>query len=140
MFVPDADSRRQSVTLPNGVSMNYGYDVASQLTGITYKLGANTLGNLTYGYDLAGRRTAVGGSYARTNVPSAAPTASYNLNNQLTNWNGATLAYDNNGNLTNDGTNTYMWNARNQLVDLPPGSAGWIIRHSHPVSGFLPPA
>ena len=24
--------------------------------------------------------------------------------------------------------------------DLPPGSAGWIIRHSHPVSGFLPPA
>jgi len=23
--------------------------------------------------------------------------------------------------------------------DLPPGSAGWIIRHSHPVSGFLPP-
>src|SRR5437764_13933801 len=89
----------------------------------------------TYTYDLAGRRTAVGGSYARTNVPPAAPTASYNLNNQLTNWNGATLAYDNNGNLTNDGTNTYMWNARNQLVDLPPGSAGWIIRHSHPVSG-----
>src|SRR5438094_5769100 len=71
-----------------------------------------------FAYDLAGRRTAVGGSYARTNVPSAAPTASYNLNNQLTNWNGATLAYDNNGNLTNDGTNTYMWNARNQLVTI----------------------
>ncbi len=118
VVVPDADSRRQSVTLPNGVSMNYGYDVASQLTGITYKLGTNTLGNLTYAYDLAGRRTAVGGSYARTNVPSAAPTASYNLNNQLTNWNGATLTYDNNGNLTGDGTNTYMWNARNQLVTI----------------------
>src|SRR6059058_3107424 len=71
-----------------------------------------------YGYDLAGRRTAVGGSYARTNVPSAAPTAAYNLNNQLTNWNGATLSYDANGNLTNDGTNTYMWNARNQLVTI----------------------
>src|SRR5256885_9017568 len=27
-------------------------------------------------------------------------------------------AYDNNGNLTNDGTNTYMWNARNQLVTI----------------------
>ena len=72
-----------------------------------------------YGYDdLAGRRTAVGGSYARTNVPSAAPTAAYNFNNQLTNWNGATLTYDNNGNLTGDGTNTYMWNARNQLVTI----------------------
>jgi len=118
VIVPDADSRRQSATLPNGVSMNYGYDVASQLTGIIYKLGTNTLGNLTYGYDLAGRRTAVGGSYARTNVPSAAPTASYNLNNQLTNWKGATLTYDNNGNLTSDGTNTYIWNARNQLVTI----------------------
>src|SRR5437763_17024106 len=72
-----------------------------------------------YGYDdLAGRRTAVGGSYARTNVPSAAPTAAYNFNNQLTSWNGATLTYDNNGNLTGDGTNTYMWNARNQLVTI----------------------
>lgn len=117
-IAPDADSRRQSVTLPNGVSMNYGYDVASQLTGITYKLGANTLGNLTYGYDLAGRRTAVGGSYARTNVPAAASAASYNVNNQLTNWKGATLTYDLNGNLTSDGTNTYTWNARNQLVTI----------------------
>lgn len=117
-IAPDADGRRQSVTLPNGVSMNYGYDVASQLTGITYKLGANTLGNLIYGYDLAGRRTAVGGSYARTNVPAAASAASYNVNNQLTNWKGATLTYDLNGNLTSDGTNTYTWNARNQLVTI----------------------
>src|SRR5881394_549388 len=35
-----------------------------------------------------------------------------------TNWHGATLAYDNNGNLTSDGTNTYIWNARNQLVTI----------------------
>src|SRR5437764_7425026 len=72
----------------------------------------------TYTYDVAGTRTEIGGSYARTNAPPAAPAASYNLNNQLTNWNGATLTYDNNGNLTNDGTNTYMWNARNQLVTI----------------------
>jgi hypothetical protein len=44
-----------------------GYDAGSQLTSITYKLGTNTLGNLTYWHDLAGRRTGVGGSYARTN-------------------------------------------------------------------------
>ena len=118
VIAPDADSRRQSVTLPNGVSMNYGYDAASQLTGITYKLGTNTLGNLTYGYDLAGRRTGVGGSYARTGVPAAASAASYNVNNRLTNWKGATLSYDANGNLTSDGTNTYTWNARNQLVSI----------------------
>jgi RHS repeat-associated protein len=117
-ILPDSDGRRQSLTLPNGVALTYGYDAASQLTSITYKLGANTLGNLTYSYDLAGRRTGVGGSYARTNAPAAAPLASYNVNNQLTNWKGATLQYDANGNLTSDGTNTYNWNARNQLASI----------------------
>ncbi len=112
---------RTSLTLPNGVSLNYGYDAASQLTGITYMLGTNTLGNLTYAYDLAGRRTGVGGSYARTGTPQTAPLASYNANNQLTNWKGATLTYDANGNLTSDGTNTYTWNARNQLQSIGGG-------------------
>src|SRR6266481_1964138 len=94
-----------SLTLPNGVILNYAYDAASQLTGITYTLGSNTLGNLTYAYDWAGRRTGVGGSYARTGTPLAASSATYNVNNQLTNWKGAGLTYDANGNMTSDGTN-----------------------------------
>src|SRR6266581_8793072 len=114
---------RTSLTLPNGVTLNYGYDAASQLTGITYTLGANTLGNLTYTYDLAGRRAGVGGSYARTGVPQAASPATYNVNNQLTNWKGTNLTSDANGNLTNDGTNTYTWNARNQLAAISGGVA-----------------
>ncbi len=81
-------------------------------------LASNTLGNLTYAYDLAGRRTGVGGSYARTGTPQAASPATYNVNNQLLQWKGASLTYDNNGNLTGDGTNTYTWNARNQLVSI----------------------
>lgn len=117
----DGDGRRTSTTLPNGVAMNYSYDAASELTGITYTLGANTLGTLSYAYDVAGRRTVVGGSYARTDVPQAASTATYNVNNQLTSWKGATLTYDANGNLTSDGTNTYTWNARNQLVSISGG-------------------
>src|SRR5260370_42427872 len=95
---------KTSLTLPNGVSLNYGFDAASQLTGITYKNGSTTIGNLTHAYDLTGRRTGVGGSYARSNVPVAASAASYNVNNQPTNWKGATLQYDANGNLTGDGT------------------------------------
>jgi RHS repeat-associated protein len=73
---------------------------------------------LTYAYDSSGRRTGVGGTYARTGTPLAVPAATYNVNNQLTNWKGATLTYDANGNLTSDGTNTYTWNARNQLVTI----------------------
>src|SRR6266478_4871988 len=66
-------------------------------------------------------RTGVGGSYARTGTPLAAPSATYNVNNQLTQWKGASLTYDANGNLTSDGTNTYTWNARNQLVAISGG-------------------
>ncbi|HYL83776.1 MAG TPA: RHS repeat-associated core domain-containing protein [Candidatus Angelobacter sp.] len=70
----------------------------------------------------AGRRTGVGGSYARTTTPAAvSPGTPPNANNQLTQWNGKTLSYDLNGNLTSDGTNTYTWNARNQLVSVSGG-------------------
>jgi uncharacterized protein RhaS with RHS repeats len=62
-----------------------------------------------------------GGSYARTGTPLAAPSATYNVNNQLTQWKGASLTYDANGNLTSDGTNIYTWNARNQLVAVSGG-------------------
>lgn len=117
-IVPDSDGRRQSLTLPNGIKMAYSYDAASQLTGIMYTQGSNTLGSLSYAYDPAGRRMNVGGTFAGTGVPQAVSSASYNVNNQLTNWKGTNLTYDANGNLTNDGTNTYMWNARNRLVSI----------------------
>jgi len=58
-----------------------------------------------------------------TGVPQAASPATYNVNNQLTNWKGTNLTYDANGNLTNDGTNTYTWNARNQLAAISGGVA-----------------
>ena len=43
---------------------------------------------------------------------------SYDANNRLAQLNGSTLAYDDNGNSTNDGTNTYSWDARNQLASV----------------------
>ncbi|MCI0717747.1 MAG: peptidoglycan-binding protein [Acidobacteria bacterium] len=112
-FGYDNADRRTSLTLPNGIDVSYAYDDASQPTGMTYSLGANTLGNLTYAYDMVGRRTAVGGSFARSGLPQPVTSASYNANNQLTQWNGTTLTYDTEGNLTNDGTNTYTWDAGN---------------------------
>jgi hypothetical protein len=58
---------------------------------------------------------------ARTGVPQATAAATYNVNNLLTNWKGAALKYDANGNLLSDGTNTYTWNARNQLSAISGG-------------------
>lgn len=116
-FSYDNDSRRTSLTLPNGVRMSYAFDAASQLSTINYQLGSVTLGNLTYAYDAAGRRTAVGGSFARENAP-AALTSSYNAGNQVTQSGSQSLTYDANGNLISDGVNTYTWNARNQLASV----------------------
>ncbi|HEV2387693.1 MAG TPA: RHS repeat-associated core domain-containing protein [Candidatus Acidoferrales bacterium] len=115
-FGYDATGRRTSLTLPNGIVVGYSYDRGSQLTGLTYSLSGSTLGNLAYAYDADGRRTQLGGTWARTGIPNATTgTAAYNVANQLTGWNGATLTYDLNGNMTGDGTNTYSWNSRNQL-------------------------
>ena len=121
-FTYDNANRRSRTTLPNGVAINYTYDNASQLTGITYVKGATTLGNLSYTYDAAGRRTSIGGSFARTELPAAIATTSHNANNQLLQWGGQGLTYDRNGNLTGDGIYTYGWNARNQLVELRQGA------------------
>ena len=44
--------------------------------------------------------------------------ATYDLGNRQVTFGGQALTYDLDGNLTSDGTNTYTWNARNQLVGI----------------------
>lgn len=65
---------------------------------------------------------------ASTALPSALSNASYNAANQLVSWNGASLVYDPDGNLVNDGTNAYSWDARNQLGSItgPSVSASFV--------------
>jgi RHS repeat-associated protein len=121
-FAYDAAGRRTSITLPNGVVENYTYDAGSQLAAINYALGQNPLGNLAYGYDLAGRRVQESGSLAHTGLPQPISTTAYNVANQLTQWGTATPIYDANGNTLSDGTNSYTWDARNHLVSMNSGS------------------
>jgi len=119
----DAADRRSTLTYPNGIVATYGYDAANQFTSLTYALGQTTLGNLTYTYDPAGRRTAVGGTWARTGIPPALASATYDAANRITTWGGTVFSYDPNGNLTSDGLTSYSWNARNQLVGLSGGAS-----------------
>jgi RHS repeat-associated protein len=116
-FGYDNANRRTSVTFPNGILATYAYN-ARDLTGITYTLGATTLGTLTYTTDADGRRTQVGGTWARVTLPAAITTALYNANNQQTKVGTKTLTYDLNGNLTKDGNGniTYTWDARDRLT------------------------
>jgi len=115
-FTYDSDGRRSSLTLPNGVVATYSYDAASQITGINYQGGALGAANLTYSYDLTGRRIGVGGSLASTQLPATVSSAVYNANNELTQWGSTAMNYDANGNTVNDGMNSYVWDARNRLV------------------------
>src|SRR5438034_808166 len=122
-FTHDAAGRRTSLTLPNSITTSYSYDAASQIIGLTYATPNAKLGDLTYEYDSTGRRTTTGGSFARTGIPGALSSATYNANNQLTQRGGTSFSYDPNGNLATDGVTSYTWNARNQLVGLSGASS-----------------
>src|SRR5205807_6737374 len=68
--------------------------------------------------DPLGRRTQVGGSFARTGLPGAVTSVTYDAANELLNWNGISISYDANGNMLFDGSNIFSWNARNQVASL----------------------
>jgi RHS repeat-associated protein len=51
-------------------------------------------------------------------LPQPVISAAYDVANELTNWNGIPLSYDNNGNMLSDGTNTFAWDTRNHLSAL----------------------
>ena len=121
----DNANRRTSLGYSNGTTTSYAYDLSSRLTGITHNGPAGIIEALTYTYDAAGNRF----SAARANgtaslLPSAVASAAYDAANQQTSFGGATLTYDNNGNLTNDGMNTYQWDARNRLIQITSGVNG----------------
>jgi RHS repeat-associated protein len=49
----------------------------------------------------------------------------YNANNQLTQWGTTAMTYDANGNTLNDGSNSYVWDARNRLVSADNNAASF---------------
>src|SRR6476620_4491314 len=91
----------------------------SGVSDITYKKADGTLlGDLSYAYDEAGRIMSKGGSLWQQQQGTASTGAAFNANNQQTAWNGKTLSYDANGNLSSDGVNTYSWDERDRLTGI----------------------
>jgi RHS repeat-associated protein len=117
-FNYDNANRKTTLTLPNGIVLAYAYDSDSRVTGMTWTLAGNPVADLEYSYDANGRVTEKTGSLAQTNLPQPVSGNTFNAANEMTVFNGAPLIYDPNGNLTNDGTNTYAWDARNDLAGI----------------------
>ena len=63
-------------------------------------------------------RLRVGGTWARTGLPPALTSASYDAANRHLSFGGQVLTYDLNGNLLSDGTSGYTWDARNRVTGV----------------------
>jgi RHS repeat-associated protein len=127
-FSYDAAGRRTGTTYPNGVSASLGFDERSLLVSAAYTAGRTLLGDLTYTYDAAGNRTAMGGSWARTGLPPPLLGATYDEANRVSGWNGRPFTYDADGNLVSDGVTAFGWSARNLLTSVV-GSAPAVFQY-----------
>ncbi|UMR29608.1 DUF6531 domain-containing protein [Massilia sp. MB5] len=135
-FTYDRNNGRSTTSYPNGVVRSNTFDDAGQLRTIRYnKADGSLIGDLTFGYDAAGRRTASGGSLARAVLPDEVSESTVDAANRLVSFNGHSLSYDQNGNLLSDGTQTYVWNARDQLVQIKTQDGAEIASFSYDALG-----
>jgi RHS repeat-associated protein len=115
----DAGSRLKTLDWASGLKASYAYDAANNILSITYAQGTTSIGNLTYGYDAAGRRVQQGGSLFTPPLPGAQSPATFDGNNRLATYPGtASIVYDDNGRLTQFGTRRFIWDPRDRLVEI----------------------
>jgi RHS repeat-associated protein len=111
----DGDGLPTALSLP-GQADDYAYDGAGELTGIDVLAGSATEGTLQYSYDADGQETTLTGSLARMLLPAPAASVTYNADSELTGWDGSTITYDAQGQMTADGDKHYTWGPGHQLV------------------------
>jgi hypothetical protein len=120
----DTANCRTTLTLPNGVTVSYSYESASNVNQLSYGTGgtgSTDVGTLTYSYDADGHVINKAGTLAAGTLPAAVSGNTFNADNSMTAFNGQTMNYDANRNLIGDGTNTYTWDARNHLASISGG-------------------
>ncbi|MBZ0318928.1 MAG: hypothetical protein K8L91_21110 [Anaerolineae bacterium] len=116
-----------TLTYPNGVVKDYGYDDRDRLTSLTYQDGMTTLAAYNYTLDTVGNRTRVdelGGDYTTWGYDNQ-----YRLTNETIHDGGSTLSssytYDAVGNRTSQTVNgqatTYSYNALDQMTQSVTG-------------------
>jgi RHS repeat-associated protein len=114
---------RRSGDTRSGASTTYGYDPVSRLANLSNDLAGTTNDvTSTFGYNPASQivtKTRSNDAYAfagYVNVPGRLYTV--NGLNQYTAAGSASFTYDDNGNLTGDGTNTYAYDVENRMVGV----------------------
>jgi RHS repeat-associated protein len=120
----DPMSRRDSSTRGNGTSTNYDYDAASRLTLLTHVF-TNTAKNFTrtFTHNAAGqiRTRATTGTTYDYQAPLANKTYVPDGLNRYASVASTSFTYDANGNLTSDGTRTFLYDVENRLIRVTTG-------------------
>ncbi|WP_181151071.1 polymorphic toxin type 8 domain-containing protein [Paenibacillus sp. PCH8] len=106
----------------------YEYDALNQLEQETLPDGTT----IKYRYDDVGNRTQ---KVVVTNGQEQTTVYEHNNANQLTTVNGQDYLYDNNGNLLNDGKQTYIYDALDQLIEVQDQSGQKIQHYSYDENG-----
>jgi RHS repeat-associated protein len=117
----DAAGRLVSLARPNGTIATYTYDNANRLTGTTETRGLDTFWQATYTFDAAYRLTGYNPVPMNKTWPPPPATMTYDVDNRLITYNGASVASDLDGNLLQaplHGTllGNLTWDARNRLT------------------------
>lgn len=133
-----------------GPSTTYGYDGASRLSSLTHSF-TSTAHNVAsaFAYNPASQmisRTPTNSLYAFTGHVTVNRAYAVNGLNQYTTAGPASFTYDANGNLTSDGSGTYVYDVENRLIAGPGGASlvwdplGRLFQSSsntHPATRYL---
>lgn len=128
----DAAGRRS--TFNGGISTSYSYDDSGRLSSLTNNPAVNTAynNNWTFAYNPASQITQTtrsNDSFAWTGAVNVDRNYTTNGINQYTAAGTASFGYDNNGNLTSDGTSTYNYDIENRLVTRVAGGVTTTLRY-----------
>ena len=116
-YTHDDVGNRTTMTTEDGTH-TYSYDKIYELTAVNYPAGSS-FSDQTFHYDSAWNRT--------TTINGGTEEYLSNNLNQYTEVDGVTFDYDDNGNLTDDGTQTYYYDCENQLTKVVRNSDGEML-------------
>jgi RHS repeat-associated protein len=126
-YTLDAVGRRVAQTREDSITETYGYDAIGQLTTVDYGT-PSPARKETFAYDALGNRVAANDSLPSDGSGPVSHVYTTNNLNQYTEISTRTASrlsptayrssYDANGNLTDDGRQTYRYDAFNQLVEV----------------------
>jgi RHS repeat-associated protein len=125
-YAYDSLGSRTGITRGNGTTTSYSWDALSRLSSLAHDLSGSsydlTIGSVTY--NPAGQIASLSRSndtYAWSGHSNVNRNYTVNGLNQTTASGSTSLSYDSNGNVTSDGTSTYLYDVENRLVGVSGG-------------------